>query len=61
MGQQYLDIITRDPDVFGRMDLFRENDEYGGPLQFDYPSVWRISPSTLRYVKVLADLKERCS
>jgi hypothetical protein len=41
------------------MDRFRRNDDHGGPRTFEYPPVGRFSPSTLRYVKVLADLKAR--
>jgi putative sugar O-methyltransferase len=36
--------------------IFQENDFAGSPITFDY-DVGRFSPTTLRYVKVLADLK----
>jgi hypothetical protein len=57
-GRQYLDLIARDPDLLGAMDEFRCNDLYGNPGTHTYPSVGAVSPSTLRYIKVLADLKE---
>jgi putative sugar O-methyltransferase len=56
-GEEYLDIIKKDADIFSKMDTFKENDKYGDPRVFYYPSVGKISPTTLRYIKVLADLK----
>jgi hypothetical protein len=56
-GGQYLDIISRDRVPLDAMELFKNNDDFGGPQTFEYPVVGRISPTTLRYVKVLADLK----
>jgi len=56
-GSEYLDIIEEDADIFSRMDTFKENDKYGNPRVFHYPSIGTISPTTLRYIKVLADLK----
>lgn len=56
-GKEYLDIIKKDADIFSKMDTFKENDKYGNPRIFHYPSVGKISPTTLRYIKVLADLK----
>jgi hypothetical protein len=56
-GSEYLREITKDPQVFNKMEDFKENDAYGNPRTFDYPQVGRISPTTLRYAKVLADLK----
>ena len=56
-GKKYLDIIKKDADIFNKIGQFKENDNYGNPRVFDYPSVGTISPTTLRYIKVLADLK----
>jgi putative sugar O-methyltransferase len=56
-GRAYLELVSRDPEVFGAMARFRANDDFGNPRTFEYPSIGRISPSTLRYIKVLADLK----
>jgi putative sugar O-methyltransferase len=39
------------------MPRLRRNDDFGGPATYEYPGVGSISPSTLRYVKVLTDLK----
>jgi len=58
-GRQYLEIIAADAQLLGAMDGFRRNDDFGGPRTFEYPVIGNISPSTLRYVKVLADLKSR--
>ncbi len=60
-GEEYLRIISADAQLLGAMDRFRSNDDYGGPTTFEYPSVGRFSPSTLRYIKVLGDLRWRCA
>lgn len=58
-GAEYLGIINRErPDLIQeRLALFRDNDRYGAPITFDYPGIGRVSPTTLRYIKVLADLE----
>lgn len=57
-GAEYFRIIARDsPHLLEEIDRFRANDNFGGPRLSNYPEVGRISPSTLRYVKVLSDLE----
>jgi len=56
-GREYLDIIKEDAEIFSKMDTFKENDKYGNPRVSHYPSIVTISPTTLRYIKVLTDLK----
>lgn len=57
-GQAYLDWITeRAPDLLARLPEVRRNDEVGSPAVFDYPPHGRFSPTTLRYVKVFAELR----
>jgi hypothetical protein len=56
-GAKYLAEILPHRDICAHFDEFKRNDEFGGPRTFEYPSVGRISPTTLRYVKVLADLE----
>lgn len=58
-GRQYLEIVAADGKLLAAMSRFRSNDDFGGPRTFEYPGIGRISPSTLRYVKVLADLRAR--
>lgn len=57
-GEEYLRLISEDPDVLKCMDRFVKNDDHGGPRLSRYPGIGLVSPSTLRYVKVLADLKK---
>jgi hypothetical protein len=57
LGQEYLNEVVKDEDVARALGEFRQNDIWGGPVTFDYPGVGQISPTTLRYTKVLADLK----
>jgi putative sugar O-methyltransferase len=56
-GQACMDIIATDPQISTALEEFRHNDSYGSPFVCEYPSVGRFSPTTLRYVKVLVDLK----
>jgi putative sugar O-methyltransferase len=57
-GLGYLGYIAQNyPHLVMLQDLFRKNDLIGNPETYDYgPSIGRISPSTLRYMKVLGDL-----
>jgi hypothetical protein len=57
-GHEYLHYIERDPDVMGAIAEFKRNDAYGNPRCYEYPAIGRISPTTLRYIKVLVDLKK---
>lgn len=56
-GNEYLRLFSRDAEVTAAIDRFRPNDHVGDPETFEFPQVGRMSPSTLRYIKVLADLK----
>lgn len=59
MGQKYLDYILKtrrfEPKDF---EGFRQNDWYGGASIRYYKEIGYMSPSTLRYIKVLGDLIE---
>ena len=57
LGVEYLTLIKRDnPQLLERIDEFKMNDLYGNPKWFSYDEIGGISPTTLRYVKVLSDL-----
>jgi putative sugar O-methyltransferase len=56
-GQEYFNIINKNyPELLDYFDKFITNDEVGNPAVFKYDR-WFISPTTLRYIKVLGDLK----
>jgi putative sugar O-methyltransferase len=56
-GREYLQIaLARRPELEDSLDAFRRNDEIGSPAVCDYGAHGRFSPTTVRYVKVLADL-----
>ena len=56
-GAAYLEIIIAEhPKLLPYFDRFRENDKWGNPIMFDYQPHGRLSPTTLRYIKVLGDL-----
>ncbi|MDR1285582.1 MAG: putative sugar O-methyltransferase [Campylobacteraceae bacterium] len=57
IGLLYLDeIIKNRQDLLDNIEQFKENDKYGNPYLVDYVRIGKISPSTLRYIKVLSDL-----
>lgn len=56
-GQQYLTTIKEEGEDSGEyFSKFKENDLWGSPITYRY-DVGRFSPTTLRYIKVLVDLK----
>jgi len=56
-GWQSLDIIQKEGrDLLTYFPRFMQNDLLGSPFKFNY-GVNRFSPTTLRYIKVLMDLK----
>lgn len=58
-GFEYLKIIEdRNPRLFKNLDKFRKNDDIGNPNKYEYRGVGLISPTTLRYMKILGDMIE---
>ncbi|MAG77244.1 MAG: hypothetical protein CL811_10860 [Colwelliaceae bacterium] len=59
-GQEYLNIIfAQNPKILKNAKLFKENDRIGSPELVGYKkpfSLGNISPTTIRYMKVLSDL-----
>jgi putative sugar O-methyltransferase len=53
--KKYIDLYF--PEYKHKIDKFKENDLYGNPSTFFYSEIGSISPTTLRYIKVLSDLK----
>lgn len=51
------EITLNNDELLSHLDLFKKNDEWGNPELFEYDKIGKISPTTLRYVKVLGDLK----
>ncbi len=57
-GAAYLDWLRQHaPALLDRIDDFKINDRIGNPAVHDYSGIGSISPTTLRYIKVLADLQ----
>jgi hypothetical protein len=58
-GLKYLEVINRDSPhlLHDWIAEFRRNDVFGSPKTFEYPATGAISPTTLRYIKVLSDLE----
>jgi len=56
-GLDYLELIkSGGSDLLNFLSRFRENDRFGSPRTYRY-DIGRFSPTTLRYMKVLMDLK----
>lgn len=53
-GTEYLKYINI--ELLEYIERFKENDVYGNPKKFNYGEIGYISPTTLRYIKVLSDL-----
>lgn len=57
-GEEYLNRIRTDPEVTQRLAVLIADDALGGPRQHHFEGVGPVSPTTLRYVKVLVDLRQ---
>jgi len=56
-AKEYLKVIERDNNqLINDINKFKVNDEFGTPNKILFENIGYISPSTLRYVKVLSDL-----
>ncbi len=55
-GTQYIIEISKYPDIIRFIDRFKENDRFGNPRLYNYSAIGPVSPTTLRYIKVLCDL-----
>lgn len=57
-GMLYLDTIRNEsPELLNVIESYKENDIVGNPMVYKYEGVGKISPTTLRYIKVSSDLK----
>jgi hypothetical protein len=57
-GLEYIKIaLQKCPDFTERVDEFRRNDELGAPLVATYSKIGAFAPTTLRYIKIAADLQ----
>jgi hypothetical protein len=56
IGGACLDKVLSDPKAVARIDALRLNDAVGGPRTVEYPTIGPMAPTTVRYVKILADL-----
>lgn len=57
-GVEYIrDAITKQPDYIHKLDEFRKNETFGGPHVMQFSDIGGFAPTTLRYIKVAADLQ----
>lgn len=56
-GAEYIIEIKKQSNRLNDLAIFKENDLYGNPIKIKYPEIGEISPTTLRYIKVLSDLE----
>ena len=57
LGSEYLKIIKEQtPSIIKKIDKVKINDLVGGSNLVDYKDVGHVSPSSLRYAKVLSDI-----
>lgn len=56
-GFKYLEIINSDYDfLLSNIEKYKTNDNIGNPIKYSYEGIGEISPTTLRYIKVLGDI-----
>jgi putative sugar O-methyltransferase len=55
-GLAYYELISQNKEIMDLFHEFKSNDLYGSPNQFFYKEIGKISPTTLRYIKVLMDI-----
>lgn len=59
-GRECVHIITTEyPHMMPFMDAFKKNDVIGNPNCAYYPEVGIIAPTTLRYIKIAADIQKQ--
>jgi hypothetical protein len=46
------------PEYINYINDFKQNDLFGGTKKYAYDNIGEVSPTTLRYIKVLSDLKK---
>ena len=59
LGNDYYNSFKDKSNIIRSFDEFKKNDLYGSPKLYSYENIGKISPSTLRYIKVLSDLKDK--
>lgn len=58
-GLEYLNIIKKNSNLINNIDKFLINDQIGNPKKYYYDELkTKISPTTLRYIKVASDIKK---
>ena len=58
LGAAYIEAIARlAPEMIDNVFVFARNDTCGSPERFEYPDVGLISPTTLRYMHVAAQVR----
>lgn len=60
-GQIYVDeLMESSPDLLEPKIIkeFKKNDIWGNPMCYDYKNIGVISPTTLRYINVLSDIRK---
>lgn len=56
-GDEYLEAIQlQSPNLIKLFEEFKKNDLVGGAITYTFKNVGQVSPSTIRYVKVLSDI-----
>jgi putative sugar O-methyltransferase len=57
-GREYLELAQKLSGFDSHLEEFKKNDRIGNPEIFEFDGIGEISPTTLRYIKVLSDLEQ---
>lgn len=56
-GQPYLDVVQENKKIAGLLPRL-VSDDTGSPIRYSYSGLGRVSPTSLRYAKVLSDIDQ---
>ena len=58
-GLAYIErILQLEPELMQNFAIFKSNDLIGKPVKYSFPNIGLVSPTTIRYVSVLAEIRE---
>lgn len=57
-GLLFYDDLKNSKDFLNNIKEFKKNDLHGSPRMYEYPEIGKVSPATLRYIKILYEIEK---